>query len=332
MMQISKISVVGGGSWGTALAALLAGKGYPVNMLLRDWELAENINARHENHRYLPGFSLPDNLIAGVNADAALSESNLIVWAIPCQASRTVIRSIRSSLPENPVIISATKGIEEAHLQRMEEVMAEELPQASYGVISGPSFAREVMENMPTAVVLACRNQNLCTSLQDIFSTRYFRTYASQDVTGAELGGAVKNVIAIAAGLIDGLGFGHNTMAALITRGLAEISRLGMAMGADSQTFLGLSGVGDLVLTCTGALSRNRHVGFELGKGRSLSEIVEKMNMVAEGVKTAVGVQELALQKNVDMPITNAVCRVLNGEISPRDAVHLLMTRSLKRE
>lgn len=333
-MKISKITVIGGGSWGTALGALLAKKGYVVEMLLRDPALAETINRSRENHRYLPGFKLPENLAASTDADDALSGSELIVWAIPCQASRQVMRELRHCLPGNPIIISATKGIEAANLRRMEELVQEELHglEACYGVISGPSFAREVMEGMPTAVVLACRNSELCRLLQDVFATRCFRTYASLDVVGVELGGAVKNVIAIAAGLIDGLGLGHNSMAALITRGLAEISRLGIAMGAVEQTFLGLSGVGDLVLTCTGGLSRNRHVGFELGKGRKLAAIIKDMNMVAEGVKTAVAVQELSRKNKVDMPITNAVCQVLSGAVTPEEVVHLLMTRALKME
>ena len=333
-MDIAKITVVGGGSWGTALAALLAGKGYAVTMLMRDAGLAQAVHNRHENPRYLPGFTLPAGLAATIDPALALEGAGLIVWAIPCQSGRAVLKALRPWMPENPLIVSATKGIETAGLRRMEELVQEELAGLAprYGVISGPSFAEEVMQDIPTAVVLACRDEQLCRRLQDVFSTGRFRAYAGFDVVGVELGGAVKNVIAIAAGMIDGLGLGHNTMAALITRGLAEISRLGLAMGAEARTFLGLSGVGDLTLTCTGGLSRNRHVGVELGQGRALAAIINDMHMVAEGVKTAPAVQELARRYNVDMPITAAVCQVLNGEVSPAGAVQQLMARALKME
>lgn len=333
-MQISKITVIGGGSWGTSLAALLAGKDYPTSVLVRDSELADAINRSRENPRYLSGFKLPDALSASTDASFALNGTSLIVWGIPCQSSRAVMRELRPYFPKNSIIVSATKGIEVSGLCRIEEIVEEELGGLGirYGVISGPSFAKEVIQQKPTAVVLASRNEEICKPLQDIFSTRNFRTYASLDVVGVEVGGAVKNVIAIAAGLIDGLGLGHNSMAALITRGLAEISRLGIAMGAEEQTFSGLSGVGDLVLTCTGALSRNRHVGYQLGKGQDLATITHEMRMVAEGVKTAVAVQDMACKQDVDMPITDAVCQVLEGRIKPEDSVELLMTRSLKRE
>ena len=333
-MQISKVTVIGGGSWGTALAALLAGKKYPVSVLVRDAELATGMNGIQENTRYLPGLKLPDSLRATIDAAEALDGTNLVVWAIPCQSSREAMRALRPHFPKNTIMVSATKGIEVANLRRVEEIAQEELGGLglNYAVISGPSFAKEVVQQKPTAVVLACRNEHISTPLQDVFSTRRFRTYASNDVVGVELGGAVKNVIAIAAGLIDGMELGYNAMAALITRGLAEISRLGVAMGAEGQTFMGLSGVGDLVLTCTGALSRNRHVGVELGKGRDLASITHAMRMVAEGVKTAVAVQNLARERDVDLPITAAVCQVLAGSITPDEAVHLLMTRALKRE
>ena len=333
-MQISKITVIGGGSWGTALAALLAGKKYPASVLVRDSELARSINELHENSRYLPGLKLPEGLFATTSEAEALDQTDLIVWAIPCQSSREAMRKLRPHFPRNSVVVSATKGIEVANLRRVEEMVEEELGGlgVNYAVISGPSFAKEVVQDKPTAVVLACRNKQICKPLQSVFSTRHFRAYASLDVVGVEMGGAVKNVIAIAAGLIDGLGLGYNAMAALITRGLAEICRLGLAMGADKQTFMGLSGVGDLVLTCTGELSRNRNVGYQLGKGKDLATITHEMRMVAEGVKTAVAVQNLAREKNVDMPITAAVCQVLAGSVKPEEAVHLLMTRALKME
>lgn len=333
-MEISKVTVIGGGSWGTALASLLAGKKYPTSILVRDPELAAAINQQRENTRYLAGLKLPKALGATTDDAKALEGASLIVWAIPCQSSREAMHALRPHFPKNSILVSATKGIEVANLRRVEEIVGEELGGlgVNYAVLSGPSFAKEVVQEKPTAVVLACRNEEICKPLQDVFSTDNFRTYASLDVTGAEMGGAVKNVIAIAAGLIDGLGLGYNAMAALITRGLAEISRLGLAMGADKQTFMGLSGVGDLVLTCTGALSRNRFVGYELGKGKDLATITHEMRMVAEGVKTAVAVQNLSREQMVDMPITSAVCQVLAGSIAPQEAVHLLMTRTLKME
>ena len=334
MNNLSKITVIGGGSWGTALASLLAGKGYQVALLVRNHELACAINNQHENVRYLPGLKLPVNISAYTSPQAALQGANVLLWAIPCQSSRKVLRELKPHLPVNPIIVSATKGIEVEHLKTVEEIVLEEISDLNpcYSALSGPSFAKEVVQQMPTAVVLACRNVELGCSLQEVFSTKYFRTYSSRDVTGVELGGAVKNVIAIAAGMTDGLGFGHNTKAALITRGLAEICRLGVALGADVQTFMGLSGMGDLVLTCTGELSRNRHVGICLGQGQNLNTIIKEMHMVAEGVRTAVAVNGLAAEKGVDMPITNAVCAVLDGSVKPKEAVHLLMTRTLKME
>ncbi len=334
MNNLSKITVIGGGSWGTALASLLAGKGYQVALLVRNQELACAINNQHENVRYLPGLKLPVNISAYTSPQAALQGANVLLWAIPCQSSRKVLRELKPHLPVNPIIVSATKGIEVEHLKTVEEIVLEEISDLNpcYSALSGPSFAKEVVQQMPTAVVLACRNVELGCSLQEVFSTKYFRTYSSRDVTGVELGGAVKNVIAIAAGMTDGLGFGHNTKAALITRGLAEICRLGVALGADVQTFMGLSGMGDLVLTCTGELSRNRHVGICLGQGQNLDTIIKEMHMVAEGVRTAVAVNGLAAEKGVDMPITNAVCAVLDGSVKPKEAVHLLMTRTLKME
>ena len=334
MNNLSKISVIGGGSWGTALAALLGGKGYEVALLVRDEELACAINTQQENSRYLPGLKLPASISAHTSPKPSLQGANLLLWAIPCQSSRKVLRELKPYLPAKPVIVSATKGIEVEHLKTVEQIVLEEISDLnpSYSVLSGPSFAKEVVQQMPTAVVLACRNAELGRTLQEVFSNKYFRAYSSRDVAGVELGGAVKNVIAIAAGMTDGLGFGHNTKAALITRGLAEICRLGVALGADVQTFMGLSGMGDLVLTCTGELSRNRHVGLCLGQGQNLDAIIKEMRMVAEGVRTAVAVNGLALEKGVDMPITNAVCAVLDGSVKPKEAVDLLMTRALKME
>lgn len=334
MDNISKITVIGGGSWGTALAALLGGKGYDVSLLVRNQSMAASINSLRENIRYLPSLKLPPAVEATSFAEDALSGTNIILWAIPCQNSRGAIKKLKDYLPRRPVIVSATKGIEVERLCTMEEIIKEELADISpsFAVLSGPSFAKEVIQNMPTAVVLACQDNELGTKLREVFSTHRFRTYSSRDVIGVELGGAVKNVIAIAAGLTDGLDFAHNTKAALITRGLAEICRLGVALGAEENTFMGLSGMGDLVLTCTGELSRNRYVGFQLGKGRNLDEIINEMNEVAEGVRTAVAVRALAANKAVDMPITNAVCAVLDGSLAPQDAVHQLMTRALKME
>jgi glycerol-3-phosphate dehydrogenase (NAD(P)+) len=329
-----KIAVAGGGSWGSALAHLLAANACDVTLLVRDAVQARRINADHVNPDYLPDEVLHSSVRATVDDAEALDGAGLLLMAVPCQHFRKVLQRLRPLLPPEPVVVCANKGIEVENLCTVSEVVAQELEGTghTFAMLSGPSFAAEVMRDMPTAVVLGCRDAATGRRLRHIFSYGLFRTYSSTDVRGVELGGAVKNVIAIAAGLADGLGFGHNARAALITRGLAEMSRLGVAMGARASTFMGLSGMGDLVLTCTGDLSRNRQVGLKLAQGMTLEEVTRSMRMVAEGVKTTEAVHTLAARLQVDLPITSAMYDVLHSGKNPRDAVRELMSRELKEE
>ncbi|MDR3177162.1 MAG: NAD(P)-dependent glycerol-3-phosphate dehydrogenase [Desulfovibrio sp.] len=328
-----RIAVLGGGAWGTALGCLAAGKGFDAVLLVRDEELAGEINERHENRRYLPGLALDPRLRAGVSAGSVLSGAEVCVLAVPCQFMRAALEKVVAFLPDGAVLVCVSKGIETSSLKRMSEVAAEVLPRLAgrYAVLSGPSFAAEVMRGKPTAVVLGCADAGMRESLRGLFATGVFRVYSSPDVTGLELGGAVKNVMAIAAGLCDGLEFGHNARAALIARGLAEMIRLGRAMGARMETFMGLSGLGDLVLTCTGDLSRNRQVGLRLAAGENLSAITAGMRTVAEGVATTAAVLRLAEGRGVEMPVARAVGRILDGAL-PLEAARELMARALRDE
>ncbi|MDL2306577.1 NAD(P)-dependent glycerol-3-phosphate dehydrogenase [Desulfovibrio sp. OttesenSCG-928-C06] len=330
-----KITVLGGGSWGTALAGMLSAKGLQVSILLRDAGQAEDINLRHINSRYLPGIKLAgagERLLAATDTAEAFADASMCLLAVPCQSMRGVLASLSGHFFSGMPVICASKGLELGSLKTMSGVVREELPQVRYAILSGPSFAKEVAQGMPSAVVMGCSEKILGEELRDVFSGNLFRVYSSVDVTGVEIGGAIKNVIAIAAGVSDGLGFGHNARAALITRGIAEISRLGAAMGASPATFMGLSGMGDLVLTCTGDLSRNRQVGLGLAKGKSLSQIVDDLGMVAEGVKTTEAAVALGDKLGVDLPIAVTVRAMLQGELAPVDAVKSLMSRALKEE
>jgi len=328
-----RITVLGAGSWGTALAHLAADKGFETLLWAREADVAEAINARHENTLFLPGLPLCPALRAVTDPAAALAGANIVLLAIPCQYLRESLTHMADLLPDNGIFVCAGKGLELGTQKRMSEVVAEALSRKKprYAILSGPSFAKEVAQGNPTAVVLGCADAALGEDLRAVFSTPLFRVYSSTDVAGVELGGAVKNVMAIAAGLCDGLGLGHNARAALITRGLAEMSRLGEAMGARAATFMGLSGMGDLVLTCTGDLSRNRQVGLRLAAGESIEAISASMRMVAEGVKTTGAVCELAGQLNVELPLAFAVRRVLGGT-APLDALRDLMSRALREE
>lgn len=334
------IAVLGGGSWGTALAHLLAHAGHDVTLLLRDAAQAAHINAHHENPRYLRGVPLHPGIRAvagsmgGPEQAAALEGVGILVLSVPCQALRAALRGLAGAVPSDCVLVNTAKGIEVSELVTAESMVRDELPGhlSRYAVLSGPSFALEVASCKPTAVVLGCRDERLGARLREVFSAPWFRAYSSSDVPGVELGGAIKNVIAIAAGLSDGLGFGLNARAALVTRGLAETSRLGVALGARASTFMGLSGLGDLMLTCSGDLSRNRQVGLRLGAGETLDAIAASMNMVAEGVKTTQAVYRLAQRLGVDMPVTTAMHGVLYGNVPPREAVQALMSRQLKEE
>lgn len=329
-----RITVIGGGSWGTALAHLMAKKNFDVTMLVRDAALAESITLGHTNERYLPGLPLAPGLKAETEAEKALAGAEICVLATPSQFLRSVLEQVACFIPGGAVPVCASKGIELGSLKRMSQVVADVLPDMAgrYAILSGPSFAVEAVEGKPAAVVIACADIPLGEHLRGVFSSGSFRVYSSTDVVGVEIGGAVKNVMAIAAGLCDGLGLGHNSRAALITRGLAEISRLGMALGARGSTFMGLSGMGDLVLTCTGNLSRNRQVGMRLAAGESMARIAADMHMVAEGVTTTGAVRQLGESLDVALPIVEAMHKVISEGANPVSLVEELMTRALREE
>ena len=331
----TKISVVGAGSWGTALAKLLALKGFAVTLWVYEADLAERMRETQCNDLYLPGIILPKHLEITADLAAAVRDREVIVLVPPSQVMRKVVLHVAPCIKEGALIVSAAKGIENDTLLPMSDLLLETLPPALHErltFLSGPSFAREVACGMPTAVVAASYNCEAARAAQQIFSNEVFRVYTTDDVIGVELGGAVKNVIALAAGVVDGLGFGYNTRAALITRGLAEMTRLGVAMGARAETFAGLAGMGDLVLTCTGDLSRNRAVGIELGKGRKIAAILDGMHAVAEGVRTTLSTWQLANRLHVPMPITEQVYQILYEDKDPGRAVTELMLRELKDE
>lgn len=330
-----EIGIIGAGSWGTALANLLSSNGHGVTLWVYEEEVCAYLSAHRENHVYLPGIVVP----AAVTATQALAEAarnkSLLISAVPSHLVRSVFGACVPYIDHRTIVVSVSKGIENDTLKTATAVLRDILPPAfkdRVACVSGPSFAREVAGGLPTAVVVAADKQEVAASVQHAFSSLLFRVYTSSDLIGVELGGALKNVIAIAAGCSDGLGFGHNTRAALITRGLAEISRLGVALGADPRTFAGLSGMGDLVLTCTGALSRNRTVGVQLGEGKKLEDIIRSTKMVAEGVKTTKAAYELAAEHNVEMPIVDQVYQLLYRDKDPRQAVTDLMGRSLRYE
>ncbi len=330
-----KIAVLGGGSWGTTLANLLARNGHEVSLWIREEELVGEIKKRGENSWFLPGIKLHSNIcLFSSSLEEVVKGRKYLLVVVPAQFVRDVLKRIAPFLDPSPVVICASKGIEVSSLKTMSEVVEDVLSSLSpvYAVLSGPSFAKEVSLGYPTAVALGCNDREIGKQVQKLFSSERFRVYTNPDFRGVELGGAIKNVIAIGAGICDGLGFGHDARAALITRGLAEMSRLGEALGAKKQTFMGLSGLGDLVLTCTGDLSRNRQVGLKIGKGMKLSEILAQMKMVAEGVKTCEALYRLGKKKNVEMPITHQVYSILYEDKDPKDAVEELMLRELKSE
>ena len=330
-----RIGVVGAGSWGTALADLLGSKGYKIDLWAFETEVRDQILEFKENRIFLPGFPLTPNIIPTNDLSEAVSDKDLVLVVVPSHVMRETAKKLAGSISTDTIIISASKGIENETYLTMTGVLKESLPKISQKrlvVLSGPSFAREVAQRLPTVITAACLDETVAEFVQHIFSTPVFRVYTNNDTIGVELGGAVKNVIAIAAGVIDGLGFGLNTRAALITRGQTEIRRLGLQLGANPRTFTGLSGIGDLILTCTGDLSRNYTVGKKIGKGMKLSEILSEMRMVAEGVKTAKSVYNLSRKLGVEMPISQEIYHILYDEVSPKEAAFRLMTRDLKQE
>ena len=314
-----KIGLLGGGSWGTTVASLIA-KNRPVKMWARNQNTVDDINNNHRNEKYLPGAKLTPSLVATNSIEEAIHDADVLVMGVPSQSFRRVLEDAKPYIRPWIPIISLSKGLEQGTKMRMTEIIETVMPGHPAGVLTGPNLAREIMAGQAAAGVIAMVDDTIAKELKKVFSTGLFRVYTNEDVVGCELGGALKNVIAIAAGMGDGAGAGDNTRAAIITRGLAELTRLGVAMGGHPLTFSGLAGMGDLVATCSSTQSRNRTVGFHLGKGRSLDEIINEMSMVAEGVKTCGVVRELAHQYNVEMPITEEMYKVINEGSTVKDA------------
>jgi len=325
------IAVIGGGGWGTTLAILLAKKGYDVLLWIYEKDLAQEIQKTRVNMTYLPDVTLPHNIKVSNSIEDVVKDARHIINAVPSQYTRGVFTNVLKYIHRDAQITSVSKGIEKGTLLTVSQIL-KKLTDRNVAVLSGPSFAKEVVKKLPTAVTIAHTDSNIRTQLQDIFNTDYFRVYTHDDVLGVELGGALKNVIAIASGISDGLGLGFNARAAIITRGLAEITRLGVAMGAKEETFRGLSGLGDLILTCTAHLSRNYTVGFRLGQGNKLKDILSDMTMVAEGIATAGSAYKLSERYKIEMPIVEQVYKIIYEDKEPAQAVKDLMNRSLKPE
>ena len=332
---MKKVCIIGGGSWGSAMAVHLGRLEIKTNLWIREKDIYEEVLRTRENRIFLPEIEFPSSVSFFLDLEDAVRDTEALFVAVPSRFCRSMYIKIAPLLTPDQFILSLTKGIEEESLKRMSEVMEEVFPAAfrsRIAVLSGPSFAREVAESHPTAVVISSKNLDLAKKIQALVSNMSFRAYSSIDIIGVELAGACKNVIAIATGISDSFGFGSNSMAGLVTRGLAEMTRLGVCLGARQETYAGLAGIGDLVLTCTGKLSRNRYVGTELGKGKTLEEIISGMKMIAEGIPTTLSVRQLAQREKVEMPISEQVYNVLYKGKDPRKAFRDLMSRELKDE
>ena len=329
---MEKMCVIGAGSWGSALALSLYKNGHDVHMWTRDVEQVEEINDTRENSKFLPGIIFPDDLIVSNHLEEVIKNSKIVVLAVPSQAVRSVCRKIKSFINNNQIIVDVAKGLEKGTGLRLSEVVKEELPDNPYVTLSGPSHAEEVSKFMPTTLVAACEDIKYAEEVQDAFMSPSLRVYTNPDIVGVELGGALKNIIAFGAGMCDGLGYGDNTKAALMTRGISEIGRLGVAMGANVNTFTGLAGIGDLIVTCTSMHSRNRRAGILMGQGKSLKETLEEVQMVVEGITATEVAYKVSRELNIDMPITEAIYSVLYKGANPNEAVLELMTRSKKHE
>jgi glycerol-3-phosphate dehydrogenase (NAD(P)+) len=327
----TQVCVVGAGSWGTTVASLVAHNADTTLWARRD-DLVDEINSRHTNSAYLPSATLPDTLRASSDLDALIAAADVVAMAVPSQGFRDVAARVANSIGATTPVVSLSKGLERSTLMRMSQVLEELMPGRPVAVLSGPNLAREILAGQPAASVIACADDAVATTLQQLFSRPTFRLYTNPDVVGCEIGGVVKNVIAIASGIAQGFGFGDNTKATLVTRGLAEMTRLGVAMGANPLTFAGLAGMGDIMATCASMQSRNTQVGVRLGKGESIADIVASMNMVAEGVKSSAVVVDLARKLGVEMPIAEQVARVCDGTQSAADALRALMSRSSRSE
>lgn len=327
-----KVSVIGSGSWGTSIAVLLAKKGYDVWLWSWIEEETQRLKRDRENKEFLPGIKFPDNITCSHDAKLCVEGAELVVTAAPSPATRTTAKTLAPYIKDGQKMINISKGLEEGSLKTLSQVYKEEIPQADISVMSGPSHAEEVSRSLPTTNVVASENDETAAFIQDIFMNDYFRVYTSKDTLGVELGGALKNVIALCAGISDGLGYGDNTKAALMTRGMAEIVRLGTQMGAKAETFYGLSGIGDLIVTCTSMHSRNRRAGIMLGEGKNLKETLEAVHMVVEGVNTAKAAYALAKKYNVSMPIVEEANAILFNDKNAKEAVISLMNRDRKAE
>ena len=329
---MNKMCVLGAGSWGTALALVLAENGNEVALWTLDENQKETINKERSNEKYLPGISIHKNIKATCDIEYAVKDSELIVLAVPSQAIRGVCKKISSFVSSKQILVNVAKGLEKSTGLRMSEVVLDEIEHAKFVVLSGPSHAEEVALGLPTTITVASAEVEDALKVQDIFINKNFRVYTNTDIIGVELGGTLKNIIAFGAGICDGVGYGDNTKSALITRGLAEIKRLGTALGANAETFSGLSGIGDLIVTCTSQHSRNRKAGMLIGQGKTLEETLEEVQMVVEGIVATEVAYNLSKKVEVEMPITEAIYSVLHKGVSPRDAVEELMSRDGKCE
>ena len=329
---MSKVAFLGGGSFGTALGILLADKGLEVSIYDRDKSVVNDINLNKKNDKYIKDLVIPKNVTAFNDLDEALKDIKFLVLAVPSHVVRSASRSLKGKISSDVIVISIAKGIEEGTNLRLSEVIEEELPNNKVVILSGPSHAEEVAFDIPTTVVVSSKDEEAANIVQDLFMTNNFRVYINEDLVGVEIGGAVKNIIALAAGVCDGIGYGDNTKAALMTRGMAEIVRVGMKLGGKPETFLGLTGMGDLIVTCTSLHSRNRRAGYLIGSGKSAEEATKEVGMVVEGIKACRAFYELKEKLQVEMPITDILYRVLFENKDPKDAVIFLMGRETKSE
>lgn len=326
------ITLLGGGSWGTALAKLLSENGHEVTVWLRDENQCRLLSTERINKKYLPNVQIPDNIIFTSNINEAVKKARILLIVTPTQMIREVLRQINDEYKTNKIIINASKGIEKGTMDLVSDIVKEETNNCTFAVLSGPSHAEEVGLSLPTAITVACEEKQIAEEIQDAFMSSYFRVYTNEDVIGVELGGALKNIIALGAGISDGVGYGDNAKAALMNRAIVEIARLGIAMGADVHTFYGLSGIGDLIVTCTSKHSRNWNAGYLIGQGMTKDEAINKIGMVVEGIPTTYAAYELKKKLNVDMPIVDAMFDVLENNADVKEAVNKLMLRDKKEE
>lgn len=326
------ITLLGGGSWGTALSKLLSENGHNVTVWLRDENQCETLRTERVNKKYLPKVQIPKNIVFTSDINEAVKDTEILLVVTPTQMIRGILKQIKDEYKTDKIIINASKGIEIGTMYLVSDIVKEETKNCTFAVLSGPSHAEEVGLSMPTAITIACENKDVAEEIQDIFMSSYFRVYTNEDVIGAELGGALKNIIALGAGISDGVGYGDNAKAALMNRGIVEIARLGIAMGADVHTFYGLSGIGDLIVTCTSKHSRNWNAGYLIGQGLTKDEAIKKIGMVVEGIPTTYAAYALSKKLNVDMPIVDAMYDVLENNTDVKETVNKLMLRDKKEE